>query len=101
MDTSPEGILVLHGVAMSERTGKRKALAGAVAAAGADSGPELGRFSGRRRAHTRADGVGAVLNTSFNLHGEPIVASAADAVSTFERSGLPHVAIGHRLISKR
>jgi len=46
-------------------------------------------------------GVGAVLNTSFNLHGEPIVCSAADAVDTFERSGLPHLAVGHWLISKK
>jgi carbamoyltransferase len=53
------------------------------------------------RAFERRTGVGAVLNTSFNLHGEPVVASAADAVDTFERSGLPHVAIGHWLISKR
>ena len=49
----------------------------------------------------RRTGTGAVLNTSFNLHGEPVVASAADAVDTFERSGLPHVAIGHWLISKK
>jgi len=46
-------------------------------------------------------GVGAVLNTSFNLHGEPLVASADDAVDTFERSGLPHLALGPFLISKR
>ncbi|PYN17517.1 MAG: hypothetical protein DME05_04325, partial [Candidatus Rokuibacteriota bacterium] len=29
-------------------------------------------------------GIGAVLNTSFNLHGEPLVSSAEDAVDTFE-----------------
>jgi carbamoyltransferase len=46
-------------------------------------------------------GVGAVLNTSFNLHGEPLVASADDAVDTFERSGLPHLALGPWMISKR
>jgi carbamoyltransferase len=46
-------------------------------------------------------GVGAVLNTSFNLHGEPLVCSADDAVDTFERSGLPHLALGPWLISKR
>ena len=49
----------------------------------------------------RRTGVGAVLNTSFNLHGEPVVCTAADAVDTFERSGLPHLAVGHWLISKK
>jgi carbamoyltransferase len=33
-------------------------------------------------------GIGALLNTSFNLHGEPIVCSPEDAISTFERSEL-------------
>ena len=46
-------------------------------------------------------GTGAVLNTSFNLHGEPLVGSPADAVDTFERSGLPHLALGRFLISKK
>ena len=49
----------------------------------------------------RRTGIGAVLNTSFNLHGEPIVCSADDALDTFERSGLPHLALGRWLISKR
>ena len=53
------------------------------------------------REFERRTGIGAVLNTSFNLHGEPLVASAADAVDTFERSGLPHLALGHWLISKK
>ncbi len=53
------------------------------------------------REFERRTGVGAVLNTSFNLHGEPVVCTAADAVDTFERSGLPHLAIGHWLISKK
>ncbi|HET7341174.1 MAG TPA: carbamoyltransferase C-terminal domain-containing protein [Methylomirabilota bacterium] len=46
-------------------------------------------------------GIGAVLNTSFNLHGEPLVGSPADAVDTFERSGLPHLALGRFLLSKK
>ncbi len=53
------------------------------------------------REFERRTGVGAVLNTSFNLHGEPIVCSPADAVDTFERSSLPHLALGPFLISKR
>ncbi len=53
------------------------------------------------RAFESRTGIGAVLNTSFNLHGEPIVGSAVDALDTFERSGLQHLALGRFLISKR
>jgi len=53
------------------------------------------------REFERRTGIGAVLNTSFNLHGEPMVCTPGDAVDTFERSGLPHLALGHFLISKR
>ncbi|HXZ90220.1 MAG TPA: carbamoyltransferase C-terminal domain-containing protein [Candidatus Dormibacteraeota bacterium] len=45
-------------------------------------------------------GVGAILNTSFNLHGEPIVGSPEDALSTFVRSGLEYLALGDRLVEK-
>lgn len=47
-------------------------------------------------------GIPAVLNTSFNLHGEPIVDTIADAVRTFELSGLDHLLINDKIIvSKR
>lgn len=45
-------------------------------------------------------GRGALLNTSFNLHGEPIVSTPADAVEVMRRSGLLHLALGPYLISK-
>jgi carbamoyltransferase len=45
-------------------------------------------------------GRGAVLNTSFNLHGEPIVYAPADAIRVLLNSGLDHLALGHHLISK-
>jgi carbamoyltransferase len=45
-------------------------------------------------------GVGALLNTSFNLHGEPMVCSPEDAVSTFERSGLELLALDNVILSK-
>ena len=45
-------------------------------------------------------GIGAVLNTSFNLHGEPVVCGAADAVKTFVESGLQNLSIGPYMISK-
>jgi carbamoyltransferase len=53
------------------------------------------------REFERRTGIGALLNTSLNLHGEPLVCSAGDAVDTFERSGLPHLALGRWLISRK
>lgn len=46
-------------------------------------------------------GSGGILNTSFNLHGEPNVETPNDAIRTFELSGLPHLALGNFLISKK
>lgn len=45
-------------------------------------------------------GRGAILNTSFNLHGEPIVCSPSDAISTFAKSGLKYLALEDFLIEK-
>lgn len=45
-------------------------------------------------------GVGGVLNTSFNLHGEPIVESPLDALKTFEKTGLAYLVLGNWLVSK-
>lgn len=46
-------------------------------------------------------GIGGILNTSFNLHGEPNVETPYDALRTFDLSGLPHLAIGNYLVSKK
>ena len=46
-------------------------------------------------------GVGALLNTSFNIHGEPIVGSPSDAIDTLRRCGLKHLYIGDFLVSKK
>jgi carbamoyltransferase len=45
-------------------------------------------------------GVGGVLNTSFNLHGSPMVGTPEVALYTFENSGLDALAIGNWLIVK-
>ena len=45
-------------------------------------------------------GVGALLNTSFNVHGEPIVQSATDAVGVMERTGLDGLILGDLYIEK-
>ena len=46
-------------------------------------------------------GIGGMLNTSFNLHGEPIVYSPKDAVKTFKKSGLTHLNIDEYIITKK
>ncbi|CAN5654320.1 carbamoyltransferase C-terminal domain-containing protein [soil metagenome] len=46
-------------------------------------------------------GIGAVLNTSFNLHGEPIVCSPEDAIQAVDASGLEHLVLGNLLLTKR
>jgi len=43
--------------------------------------------------------VGIVLNTSFNLHGEPIVCSPEDAVDTQVRTKTKYMIIGDYLVS--
>ncbi len=48
----------------------------------------------------RLTGVPVVLNTSFNLRGEPIVLTPADALSTFLRSGMDALFLGRLLVRK-
>jgi carbamoyltransferase len=45
-------------------------------------------------------GVGGVLNTSFNLHGYPIVGTPEIALWTLENSGLDVLAVGNWLVRK-
>lgn len=45
-------------------------------------------------------GWGAILNTSFNLHGYPIVCTPKDALQVFSDSGLRFLGIGNFLVKK-
>ena len=51
-------------------------------------------------AFERRTGVPVLLNTSFNLNGEPIVDSPEDAIRAFYSSGLDALAIGSFLLLK-
>lgn len=69
-------------------------LAGAIHRGDATARPQIlaehqnpGYYAILKAFETRT-GVGGLLNTSFNLHGEPIACSPADAISTFQRSEL-------------
>ncbi|MFD2091517.1 carbamoyltransferase family protein [Blastococcus deserti] len=48
----------------------------------------------------RLTGVPVVLNTSFNLRGEPIVNSPDDAVADYLRSGMEALLLGRCLVEK-
>jgi carbamoyltransferase len=45
-------------------------------------------------------GLGGIMNTSFNLHGYPIVNDAKDALWVFENSDLKYLQLGDFIINK-
>ncbi len=49
----------------------------------------------------KATGVPVLLNTSFNLKGEPIVNTPAEALATFGRSGMDVLVLGDTVVEKR
>ena len=49
---------------------------------------------------SEATGVPALLNTSFNLKGEPIVSTPGNAFDTFYRSDMDMLVLGNHLIVK-
>jgi carbamoyltransferase len=48
----------------------------------------------------QATGVPVLLNTSFNLRGEPIVNTPREAYATFQRSGLDALVLGNYFVRK-
>ena len=48
----------------------------------------------------RQTGVPVIMNTSFNLKGEPIVCTPQDALKTFYSSGLDFLVLGDRIVPK-
>lgn len=59
------------------------------------------RFHALLHAYGARTGVPVLLNTSFNLAGEPIVNRAVEGYSTFRRSDLDLLVVGNRLVSQR
>jgi carbamoyltransferase len=47
-----------------------------------------------------ATGCSVLINTSFNVRGEPIVCTAADAYRCFVATNIDHLVIGNRLLSR-
>lgn len=47
----------------------------------------------------RRTGLGIILNTSFNLHGEPLVCSPSDALRTLRETGADYLVLGDYLVT--
>ncbi len=62
-----------------------------------DWNPDYHRLITALKKHT---GVGVVLNTSFNLHGFPIVLTPDDAIEVLQKSGLRNLALGNYMATK-
>ncbi|MBW8783864.1 MAG: carbamoyl transferase [Novosphingobium sp.] len=60
--------------------------------------PRLARLL---ESYGRLTGIPVLLNTSFNLAGEPIVNTAAEGYSTFRRCGIDIVVAGNVMVRRR
>ena len=58
------------------------------------------RYAGVIERFEAMTGLPVILNTSFNLRGEPIVNTPADALATFARSGLDALVLGDFLVTR-
>ena len=58
------------------------------------------RYYGLIERFGKATGVPVVLNTSFNLRGEPIVTTPANAFSTFSKSEMDSLVLGNFIVDK-
>jgi carbamoyltransferase len=58
------------------------------------------RFHALLEAYGALTGIPVLLNTSFNLAGEPIVNRAVEGYSTFRRSGIDLLVAGQAVVSK-
>jgi carbamoyltransferase len=58
------------------------------------------RFHALLEAYGAVSGIPILLNTSFNLAGEPIVNRAVEGYSTFRRCGIDLLVVGSNVVSK-
>ncbi|HRQ37284.1 MAG TPA: carbamoyltransferase C-terminal domain-containing protein [Chloroflexota bacterium] len=56
-------------------------------------------FYGILQAYYRLTGIPSLINTSFNMHEEPIVCSPADALRSFQQGNLDYLALDNWLVA--
>lgn len=52
------------------------------------------------KAYYERTGIPSLINTSFNMHGEPIVCSPDDAIRSFVQGKLDYLALGNFLVAR-
>ncbi len=63
--------------------------------------PHHGRYYRLIREFARLTGVPVVINTSFNVRGEPIVCTPEDAYNTFVNTGIDALVIGNHVVTQK
>ena len=56
---------------------------------------KFGKLLLEMKKHT---GIGVLLNTSFNIHGDPLVCTPEDAVNTFIETGIKYLVMNNYLV---
>ncbi len=59
------------------------------------------RYHGIIAAFAELTGYGVIINTSFNVRGEPIVCTPEDAYRCFMRTEMDHLVLGNLVLDKR
>ncbi|MEE9173701.1 MAG: carbamoyltransferase C-terminal domain-containing protein [Thermoplasmata archaeon] len=89
-----------------DTTDRREDIAAAIHAADRTARPQVieeawnPAYYGIVQAFEEETGRGGLLNTSFNVHGYPIVHGPEEALWTFATTGLQHLALGDFIFSK-
>jgi carbamoyltransferase len=91
VDVKPEHQKTLPAITHVDGTGRLQTVR-------RDANP---RYHALIDAFGRATGVPVLLNTSFNLRGEPIVNTPAEAFNTFMASGMDTLVLGDHVVDKR
>jgi len=61
-----------------------------------ETAPDLYKIA---KAYHELTGIPSLINTSFNMHGEPIVCTPEDALRSFKQGKLDYLAIGNWLVA--
>ena len=88
------------------RPGKRHLIQGVINLDGSCrpqilNGEGLDPYTRLLKAVKQKTGLGVLLNTSFNLHGEPLICSPADALRTFADTEVVCMVMERQLIAKK